>query len=286
MCRCYEGMVRCCWGVLQLPSDAGAWEAVLRQPARWSQLANSRTRMLSLTNACFIVPILQACLDHWLAVLNRLTPSHMPERTRDAASCIAAWRAAEALLRLLPSLPRQPVPWRDGWCTAAAVAAERGGVDAYFTDDLAGSSIDVVPLMAPSAVHAAARLLHITPPASQTTPPAAVAQAALEALSTACRLVHRLAPALQLGSSSTGGIAESGLLTAADSPLLMRALDAAAFAALRACRAWVASLPTEEEQAAVDRCAAACRVTCASVAGCEEARWRPCCSERSEPFPR
>lgn len=68
------------------------------------------------------------------------------------------------------------------------------------------------------------------------------AQAAFELLSTVCRAVHSVAPALRPGGSLGGGD-QSGLLVRKDIADLMRLLDKAATLVLRTSRELLASLP-------------------------------------------
>lgn len=68
------------------------------------------------------------------------------------------------------------------------------------------------------------------------------AQAAFELLSTVCRAVHSVAPALRFGGSLGGGD-QSGLLVRKDIADLMRLLDKAAALVLRTSRELLASLP-------------------------------------------
>lgn len=162
-----------------------------------------------------------------------------PQPGSGSPSCTAAWRAAEALLRLLPTLPGQPVSTRTGWRSAAAIVADRGGPEAYDEHAEQQGFTDVVPApLAQVSLRAAWQLLCIGPPSPHAMAPAEVAQAACDALSTACRAAHKLAPLFRPGSGNEGS-----LLVQQDLLALMRVLDAAMRSALQACGAWLAALP-------------------------------------------
>ena len=75
---------------------------------------------------------LQVSLQRWLFTFGPLITRRGEQRLCDLQSCLGAWRATEALLRMLPALPHQPGKLlRSGhWHTAAQVTAAAGGLEA------------------------------------------------------------------------------------------------------------------------------------------------------------
>lgn len=173
------------------------------------------------------------------------------DRLCDQQSCLAAWRSVEALLRMLPSLPRQPgSEQRPGrWTTEAQDVAAGGGLEACRQFSPAQHN---GLLLAVAGLHVSQHLLRAVVADSAAAASPEAARAAFDLLSTVCRAVHNVAPALR-PDGSVGAGAQSGLLIRNDSADLLRLLDAAAAAALRTSRQVLLTTTDAEQRAAAER---------------------------------
>lgn len=206
------------------------------------------------------------CLHQWLLVLGPLIRRGIEERICDLQICLASWRAAEALLHMLPALPAQPATQlRSGrWRTAAEDVAAVGGLHALRN----GGEVQEHdgPMLALAALHVAQRLLGAAVPVRAAREPEA-AQAAFELLSTICRAVHHVSPALRPGGSVGAGT-ESCLLVRNDITDWMRLLDGAAALVLRTSRELLPTLSSDEQRTAAERWVRLACGRAAFLAGC------------------
>lgn len=204
----------------------------------WSQLASQWDIML----------------DRWLAWHGAVIERNARQELSDAGACAAAWRATEAMLRLVPLLHGQPEQRGGGqWRTAGEAVAARGGVQR-----LQGVALMTSPgtfMLSQSLVLCVERLLAV---------PTAVpgsAEAAFNVLGTMCRFVHWACHVLRpQGSSGAAGGWPGGTRSGASTPFLLpaqmpaihRLLDLAMELAWRANRSALPQLAAED-RAAADR---------------------------------
>ena len=208
---------------------------------------------IPLTPACTRRPAPQVSVGRWLSFCSTLVSRPADAPPRIAPCAVDNWRAVEALLRLLPSLPHQPHQLPGGrWGTAAeAVGAEGGLQRSAASGALVHHNAAVLAL---GALHVGQLLLRTPLPEAEAAD-AGAAQAAFELLSTACRAVHFVTPGLQPGASLGNGT-HSCFLQRNDLVDLLRLLDAAAGLALRTGAAVLPTLADARQRAAAERCGA------------------------------
>lgn len=214
----------------------------------------SLPRRSQVTQSPGLPPHVQVCLFRWVQTFGPLVTCTPQSQPRIAPCATVSWRAAEGLLRLLPSLPHQPYRLRDGqWRTAAEAVGAEGGLQRIA--EARGAMAQHTSLMLAVATLHVGQLLLRTPQPDGGAAEAGTAQAAFELLSTACRAAHRVSPGLQAGGSVGSG-AQSCLLQRRDAVDLLRLLDAAAALALRAGAAVLPTLADAQQHAAAQRCGA------------------------------
>ena len=171
-------------------------------------------------------------LERWFThVCRPLVNSYPLQQHGDAQSCTAAWRAAEALVRLHPLLPWQPEDCSSGrWRTAGEAAAAIGGVEAAFgSPTLAGQCIALMLAFGDNKV--VPRLLALPPGVA--TPETAAA--AFRVLCTVSRAAHTALRGMQPpggGGGGSGGAAQRRFTIRVEVTDMLRQLDAAARLAL------------------------------------------------------
>ncbi|KAL4447641.1 hypothetical protein ABPG75_004860 [Micractinium tetrahymenae] len=175
-----------------------------------------------------------------------------------AEACAAAWRCAEAALRLLPLLPGQPdklAVAAGDWRTAGQLVAARGDPAAALAATPAERQIDAL-MLATGTFYMAEQMLRPRPgPAA--VDPAAAAGAALGALSTVCRAACAMAGAIDAQHTPSGQ--EHMAFHVAAVPVHHRLLDAAMQQCHNAHRAELAALMPD---AAAARAACNRRLEC------------------------
>lgn len=189
--------------------------------------------------ACLLIP---RSLQSGSCLLPQLIKEGAWPKQLPAEACAAAWRCAEAALRLLPLLPGQPDKGAlDGgnWRTAGQLVAAHGGHAVALAGTPPGQQIDAL-MLAKGIFYMAEQLLRPRLGAASEHPSAA-AGAALGALSTACRAACATAAAVE-AQRLPGGREHMAFNTDAV-PVQHRLLDAAMQRCFDAHLAELAALP-------------------------------------------